>query len=256
MQKLSFQKGNAKLGKRTAILSLPAGHTCPGAKLCRSMADRSTGEIIDGKDCEFRCYATGPEAMFKGVRESRWGNYELLKAQGTSNAMSSLIMTSLPKNVDLVRIHQSGDFFSELYFKAWLLSAAALPDLTFYGYTKMIPYLEKYKDKLPANLKLVASLGGKYDDLLTPQMISAKVVFSEQEAEQLGLELDHDDTHAWKEPRKNFGILLHAGQPAGSRASLAWQIIKKKQGGYRSDYFKKANNSTLDRGTSRLVLAK
>ena len=59
---------------------------------------------------------------------------------------------------------------------------------------------------------------------------SAKVVFSEAEAEKLGLEIDHDDSHAARPSMRDqdFALLIHGTQPAGSAASKALQVIKKK----------------------------
>jgi hypothetical protein len=37
----------AKLGLRLKTFTLPAGHTCPGAKDCLSRADRITGKVTD-----------------------------------------------------------------------------------------------------------------------------------------------------------------------------------------------------------------
>ena len=110
--KLKFAKGNAKLGKHTAIFSLPAGHTCPGALLCLSKSNQLTGKLTDGPKNQFRCYAASAENLFKNVRISRWRNFELLKAAGSIENMAALIQGSLPKTF-LVRIHSSGDFYNQ-----------------------------------------------------------------------------------------------------------------------------------------------
>jgi len=52
------------------------------------------------------------------------------------------------------------------------------------------------------------------------------VVYSEREAENLGLEIDHDDTHA-AFGKENFALLIHGTQPKGSAASEALKQIKK-----------------------------
>jgi hypothetical protein len=238
--KLQFASGNAKLSKDTAIFSLPAGHTCPFAKDCRSAADKVTGKIVDGKHCQFRCYAAASENLFKNVRKSRWNNFELLKQAKTVIAMANLIEASIivKKNVKLVRFHQSGDFFSQAYFDAWLLVAKQNPQYIFYGYTKALPFWAKRLGDIPSNFKIVASRGGTHDALIDLLGLrSVKVVFSEKEAKDLNLELDHDDSHVWNYD-KSFAILLHGNQPAGSVAGKAWQVIKTKgQGGYKADYF-------------------
>ena len=41
---------------------------------------------------------------------------------------------------DLYRIHESGDFWSELYFQAWLEVARQHPNIKFYAYTKQLSY--------------------------------------------------------------------------------------------------------------------
>jgi UDP-N-acetylmuramoylalanine-D-glutamate ligase len=56
----------------------------------------------------------------------------------------------------------------------------------------------------------------------------ALVVYSEQEAIDKGLEIDHDDTHA-AFGKENFALLIHGTQPKGSAASRALSAIKKKE---------------------------
>ena len=238
IKKLIFSKGNAKLGKTTAIFNLPAGHTCPAAKLCMSMVGRVTGKLVDGPHTQFRCYAANTETLFPNVRKSRWGNFDKLKGKSVVE-MAELIQASLPKrNTVLVRIHSSGDFFSQDYFDAWLKVARDNPSLTFYAYTKMLPLWVRRVNSISSNFKLVASLGGKFDNLIEAHKLRhVRVVFSPLEAKRLGLVIDHDDTAAWKGD-KNFALLLHGTQPAKSAASVAWQKIKTKgRGGYHSDYF-------------------
>src|ERR1035437_3450732 len=148
---LNFQLGNAKLAKDTAILSLPAGHACPFAKDCRSSSDRVTGKIKDGPHTLFRCYATGAEALFPNIRESRWRNFELIRAAGTVIGMAKLIEDSigLRRTVKLVRFHQSGDFFTQAYFDAWLMVATQHPEWIVYGYTKALPFWVKRLHLIP-----------------------------------------------------------------------------------------------------------
>jgi len=80
---------------------------------------------------------------------------------------------------------------------------------------------------LPSNLVLTASRGGKYDELIDLHAWKeAVVVYSEQEAIDKGLDVDHDDTHA-AFGKKDFALLIHGTQPKGSAASEALQKIKK-----------------------------
>jgi hypothetical protein len=239
---LKFGIGNAKLNKDTAILSLPAGHSCPFAKDCRSCAHRETGKIQDGPHTQFRCYAANTEALFSNVRVGRWNNFEAVKEAKTTLQIAALLDRSIPLRkgkTKLVRFHQSGDFFNQAYFDAWLLVARQNPDLLFYGYTKALPFWVKRLGEIPVNFKLVASRGGTHDHLIEEHGLrSVRVVLSEREAKRKWkLPIDHDDTHAWKYDG-DFAIVIHGTQPAGSKAGKAWyKISKRGKGGYKAKYF-------------------
>ena len=60
--------------------------------------------------------------------------------------------------------------------------------------------------------------------ITTYNLKEAIVVYSEQEAYDLGLEIDHDDTHAIKNDGKSFALLIHGTQPKGF-----YRSIKTKQ---------------------------
>ncbi len=226
MTKLSFAIGNAKLNKQTAIFSLPAGYTCPGASACLSRAHRITGKITDGKDNQFRCYAASGEAIFKNIRISRWNNFEALSGK-SQKELVELINFSLPrKGIKLIRVHASGDFFSQTYFDAWLEVARLNPDLIFYAYTKALPFWLYRLNQIPINFKLTASKGGKFDAMIDQYGLKfVEVVFSKAEAKAKGLPMDKKDTLAWRQA-KPFSILLHGTQPKGTTAAKAWSALK------------------------------
>lgn len=227
---LKFSVGNSKLDKDIAIFSLPAGWSCPFANECFSKANRETGKITDGKQCRFRCYAASEEARLPNVRQSRWNNFEQLKGKSTKQ-MAALIadmLQELPRKVKKVRIHESGDFFSQRYFDAWLQIAIANPSLIFYAYTKSMKFWVERKDSLPDNFLITASKGGKRDDLIDLYALRfSEVVYSEQEAVDKGLEIDHDDSHAFS-AGPSFALLIHGTQPKGSEAGQAKQALKGK----------------------------
>jgi hypothetical protein len=225
--KLIFATGNSKLSKGIATFSLPAGHTCPFAKECLSKVNRLTHKIADGKHTLFRCFSASQECIFPTVFRARWHNLELLRANSTIEKMGMLIQTSLPNGFTSVRVHVSGDFYSERYFLSWLNVAYNNPLIIFYGYTKAIPFLVKYKKFIPNNFRFTASKGGTHDELIARHKLKyAEVVFSVAEATSKGLEIDHDDSHAYND-YGNFALLLHGIQPMGSRASIAMSALKK-----------------------------
>ena len=110
--------------------------------------------------------------------------------------------------------------------------ALLFPDRLFYAYTKSLVYWLKNLGNIPENLILTASNGGKHDSLIEQlNLRSAAVVYSYEEAEKLGLEVDHDDSHAANPLTKdqNFALMIHGVQPAGSEASAAVQTLKNEE---------------------------
>ncbi len=225
---LKFGLGNAKLAPNIGTFSLPAGHTCPFAKECLSKANRLTGKIIDGQHCKFRCFAASQEMLFPTVRNARWHNFDLLREADTETKMAGLIQKSLPWGINIIRTHVSGDYYHAKYFFAWLNVALNNPHVTFYGYTKATPFLVEYKKYLPHNFRFTASKGGTCDSLIAKHKLkSAEVVFSVKEAKEKGLEIDHDDSHAFGDSG-SFALLLHGMQPAGTEAAQAMTALKKE----------------------------
>jgi len=229
MQKLIFGKGNAKLSKEIFTFSIPAGYTCPAAHLCQSYADRTSGKIKDGKHMSFRCFAASQESTFPNVRAARWHNFDMLaKVKNDAFSMASLILSSLDMSAKIVRIHVSGDFFNSAYFRAWCYVAMHRAETKFYAYTKSVNIVADNMHMIPDNLVLTLSEGGRHDDLIPHLGIkSAKVVFSEEEAIALSLEVDHDDSHAYN-GTESFALLIHGTQPAKSSASAAIKAMKVK----------------------------
>jgi hypothetical protein len=232
---LKFGEPNAKLKKMLKELSLklktftlPAGWSCPAAKDCLSRADKVTGKIKDGPDTEFRCFAASAEATYPSLRKMVWHNFGLLKdalVDGV-DACADLICASLPDKFDIMRVHVGGDYFSKNYLQAWIEVAKRNPEKIFYSYSKSLHFFKQFA--LPSNLVLTASRGGKHDDMIELHgWKEALVVYSEQEAQERDLEIDHDDTHA-AFGKDNFALLIHGTQPKGSVASKALSAIRLK----------------------------
>ena len=244
---LKFSQRNRKLDDIITV-SLPAGHSCPFAKDCRSCAilnprkrhdigDIRKYIIQDGPHTKFRCYTAIDETLRPAVRKARWHNFLLLLAtclKGKS-AVVNLIESSLPeaKWNKPTRLHVAGDFFSQIYFDAWLEVARRHPTRLFYAYTKALPLWVKRLDSIPSNLRLTASVGGTHDWMIEKYKLRyAKVVESLEEAKALGLPIDHDDSHAYGNGG-NFALLVHGQQPKGSSFAKTWRkLIKMGIGGY------------------------
>ena len=238
---LKFGEPNAKLKKMLKKMrltlktfTLPAGWSCPAAQDCFSRSDRITGKITDGELTEFRCFMASAEARSPSLRNLVWHNFELLKEALKLDAQAgfenlphttNLIQRSLNSiEFDVMRVHVGGDYFSKRYLEAWIEIAKNNPSKIFYSYSKSLHFFKQFA--LPENLVLTASRGGKHDDLIDLHgWKEALGVYSEQEAEEKGLEIDDDDTHA-AFGKKNFALLIHGTQPKGSAASIALQKLK------------------------------
>jgi hypothetical protein len=230
LHSLTFGTDNAKLPKDTATFSIPAGYTCPGAKDCHAWFNREENKLHDGKHQEYRCFAAQMESYLPSMRASVDRNLRLLKANNTVEGMASLIDLSLPgKRFTTIRVHVGGDYFSGDYFLAWMGVARRNPERVFYSYTKSIPTWVRYLKFVPPNFALTASLGGKFDAMAEKHGLrKARVVFHPEEAEALGLEIDHDDSHARSLDGKDFALLIHSMGPAGSKQNLAQSRMKKE----------------------------
>jgi hypothetical protein len=113
-----LRKGNLKLPKTTAIFNLPSVITCLGST----------------KWCRENCYAKKAEKMYPNVLPFRYKCLALTKdvsfIETINNELKKL------NNIDTIRIHESGDFYSQDYLDDWISIMKTNPLLNFYAYTK------------------------------------------------------------------------------------------------------------------------
>ena len=268
LETLQFSDANAKLtelynvpeleswladGRKVYSLDLLSGYSCPFARDCLSKAV-PTGEttkagnarlkIKDGPYTKFRCFSASQEVLLPNVYKRRKHNFDTLRnlnrpeydPDGAAhlNEMIHRLNQDLPKDTGILRFHVGGDFFNADYFFAALNLALMNPDKLFYAYTKSILYWLKYKDWVDKidNFILTASRGGYYDDLIDKHNLrESVVVFSEDEAYERNLQIDHNDSHAavpdWE--LNDFALLIHGTQPKGTEAAEALKLLKKNK---------------------------
>ena len=245
---LKFSKANAKIEalandpelsiylddkRKVYSLDLLSGYSCPYAEKCLSKAvvqKDGRRKIRDGYRTEFRCFSASQEVQYTNVYNLRKHNFDSLRDLHTGT-MIDLLRESLPANAGIVRIHVAGDFFNQDYMEAWYTLALLNPHTLFYAYTKSLRYW-LYLNEFPIlnNFVLTASYGGRDDWMIDEfELRSAKVVYSVQEAQELGLEIDHDDTHAAAPSRRDesFALMLHGTQPKGTEAADALKVLKR-----------------------------
>jgi hypothetical protein len=150
-----LSKSNSKLYKDGILtFGLPAGKTCPGAGACKAI-----------------CYAQKGCYRFKNVKAVQEARLEVTK-QDDFARLISLEIFKHKKAPKAIRIHDSGDFYSQEYLNKWVLIAHKNPDIIFYAYTKS---LDLDFSKRPANLLIIASYGSLFDDSILALMLAGKV---------------------------------------------------------------------------------
>tara|TARA_R110002074_G_scaffold140865_2_gene287135 strand:- start:2587 stop:3177 length:591 start_codon:yes stop_codon:yes gene_type:complete len=174
--------------------NLPTGHTCPFAKECLVKVDRESGKF-DNKSDQYKCYAASAE-RFPAVRNHRWTNFDAVR-RGER--------IELPKKAEAVRIHMSGDFFSQAYFDQWLEICEENSSVEFWAYTKSLNYWVNRLGSIPENLVLTASYGGKHDRLIDEHDLKNVIVVKSKE-EAIGRPIDYNDDIA-RQPNVNFYLI-------------------------------------------------
>jgi hypothetical protein len=144
--KNDIARGNEKLDSRIGIWNLPCQLSCPASTAF----------------CREYCYAKKAEAMYKGVLPSRLRHYLSSLREDFVDEMIKAIKDS---GARVIRIHESGDFYSTDYLLKWLEIAKNLPGVRFYAYTKALNFvseatkiLNERGEKWPGNFIIQGSV--------------------------------------------------------------------------------------------------
>jgi hypothetical protein len=195
-----LNKTSAKAGFRVIGFGLPAVDTCPGAAACKSV-----------------CFATQGTYRFKGVRAVRAANWEASQNDTFVQDMIAAIRRRRSRNT--VRVHDSGDFYSQEYLDSWFTIARTLPHVRFYAYTKSLHL--NFAGK-PDNFMIVQSLGGKYDKLVDLTRPHARI-FATHEARIAAGYVDGNETDIpaiLGETR--IGLVYHGGRNLTKAQKAYW----------------------------------
>lgn len=151
-----------------AFLSKTGEKTCPMAGVCAS-----------------GCYAKSGAYLFSNVAKKFEQRFEASKSQDfglmIQADLNKIKNKYLGKKNILIRIHDSGDFYSQVYFESWLDIIQTNPDLKFYAYTKQVAMIKEATSLLPSNFKVIFSFGGKQDALIDTAKDRHSLVFESQD---------------------------------------------------------------------------
>lgn len=186
--------GNGKLKKeKIASFGLVAGITCPGADKCNSNRF---------------CYAQNSRYLMKEAMNARVENFLSSKQEHFVTSMITLLR-SLPSGWNTIRIHDSGDFYSNNYIQKWAEIIQTTKNKFFYAYTKSLNLKLSEIFNLQ-NALIIQSEGGKFDHLINYEKPHAKIFLSVESMSQAGyVDATTSDIKAIESHK--IGLLVHGG---------------------------------------------
>lgn len=130
-------------------LSLPVVVTCPGS---------------DPKGICAKCYGKRGNYAFKNVKESSQANLDVYTINPIifEIGLCGQLQRERP---NYVRLHVTGDFFSQEYLEMWARVCEKYPSVKFYAYTKS-HHLDFNNLDVLDNVRIIRSTGSKFDSLL------------------------------------------------------------------------------------------
>jgi hypothetical protein len=116
---MPLRPGNTKLGSLVHQWSIPSGlrHICVGAS-----------EI-----CLMLCYAMQHHYRRDGVKDAMARNYKVSLRKDFVAIMLGWVRSLFAR---VVRVHASGEFYSEEYVRKWIEIVKRTPQVTYYAYTR------------------------------------------------------------------------------------------------------------------------
>ncbi|MFJ8965334.1 hypothetical protein ACIRG5_38710 [Lentzea sp. NPDC102401] len=151
------------------------------------------GRLADGRTfntcpsagvCAQACYARHGTYTWPVVRAKHHAN--LAFVLDDLSAWETAMVTELSAakfHGAWIRIHDSGDFFSDAYLQAWLRICLARPGTNFYAYSKEVERFRRLVEASPPpNFLWVFSYGGTQDSSLNPDTDRVADVFPDEAA--------------------------------------------------------------------------
>jgi len=156
---IHFTDGNEKLeytGRKNGCFvfafGLPAGTTCPRAG-----------------SCKFICYASCGNYRFPSVKHRLEDNYAFSRSANFLRDVAVELRALLDFAGEIpvvIRLHDSGDFYSKEYILDWLFIMNEFPMIEFYAYTKSWKLVDECCQIVggrPGNFRYIPSRGGLDD---------------------------------------------------------------------------------------------
>lgn len=184
----------------------------------------------NAKNCVSGCYARSGAYRFSQVKTAYERRLSFVRSPLFCLETVRQIKTQWAKAKKkdkkiLIRIHDSGDFFSEQYTRDWLRiirSFRTTQDVTFYAYTKQVALFKLIQDDVPNNLMIIYSYGGHQDHLIDPERDRhAKVFENETDVPASYIDASHDDKLALTQNKK-IALVYHGTK---NYANTTWNKV-------------------------------
>lgn len=163
--------------------------------------------------CASFCYARSGTYNFSNVKGRHIANLEYVLNQPDQWLAQMISEINTPKMAGkFVRIHDSGDFFSDYYLEMWLTIMRSANHVGFYAYTKQVSMFKRLVEpNCPANFRFLYSMGGKEDHLIDKERDRHSDVFPNEEAMIAAgySNQDHSDLLAPLLPSMKIGIVAN-----------------------------------------------
>ena len=207
--KFNWSKGNEKMLKTQAAVRESTDQSARFVGFNIPQLKSKTGIVT----CPWAGYCA--EICYAGQGTFKWSNVAGSYEQNLANLVehkasaASVLFDDLQRmrGITHVRIHDSGDFFSRWYYKAWMDVARMMPEKVFYGYTKSLPIMEWKKH--PANFRFVQSFGGTHDHKVDHRRPHSRIFASVTDRDAAGyIDGNKSDLPAILGERK-IGLVYH-----------------------------------------------
>lgn len=160
-------KNTSKLsGKKVFNFGIPAYKSASGKLTC-PFADK----------CIKFCYAQKGAYIWSNVKPAFERRYQITLQDNFIELMQFEINKKKP---DVIRVHDSGDYYSRAYLQKWITIFKNNPNVHFYSYTNSIS-LFKELEKIPGNFTVIYSDSGKQVNLIDKNKDRHTKIFKSKE---------------------------------------------------------------------------
>lgn len=161
-------------------------------------------------ECIRYCYARKGSFRWPNAVNAYEKRFRIARSPDFESVMNAALLI---KNPHFVRVHDSGDYFSEKYMDRWFSIMRANPGIKFYSYTNSVLLMKMYDKGVPNNFDYILSTDGKQREHVDKSTDRHAVIFNTiEELESAGyVNASDNDLLAtrWYSSNKKVGLIKH-----------------------------------------------